>query len=87
MPKPTTEEIRTASAGLMKCKECGGPMLICQTGLVCDKGHGKIVRPYPWKLSELRRAWPAHACEPRSKSADEPAIAPAPGQASFEGAA
>jgi hypothetical protein len=86
MPKPTTEDIRKSSEALMKCRECGSFMLICSTGLVCNKGCGKIVLPYPWKLSELRRAWPGSACEPRSKPADEP-HQPAAGQAVLEEAA
>jgi hypothetical protein len=57
MPKQTADEIRAASEKLMACKECGSMMLICQSGLVCEKGCGRIVDPYPWKLSELRRVW------------------------------
>ena len=62
--------IRSLTSKLMRCRTCGGEMLIGHAGLLCGNGCGGLVQPWLGKyfheLTDLRLAWPERVIESKS---------------------
>jgi len=65
--------IRGATGSQMRCPACGSKRLITASGLVCERGCGRLapdiriaslrpaLPPTIWGLEDLRRAWKRRA--------------------------
>lgn len=62
------DQFRSQTASLMACRECRGPMLLGDTGLVCAAGCGRIMPLWHLSRDQLQLAWPdrvvKHAARP-----------------------
>jgi hypothetical protein len=88
MPKNDLDDIRKATAPDMACTECRSQMMVCPSGLVCERGCGRV-RKALYSPRLMAKAWPERTCKSASYATKikhhvlEDKMPPANGQASF----
>ncbi len=55
------DNVRDATRHLMTCCRCDSPMMVCMSGLACEKPNCGMLVPTGYKPSDVARAWPDRA--------------------------